>query len=49
LGIRDTGALTVGARADLAVLDEADWRSAVWQLGPSPVSRLFLAGKELSP
>jgi imidazolonepropionase len=49
LGIRDTGALTVGARADLAVLDDADWRSAVWQLGPSPVSRLFLAGKELSP
>jgi imidazolonepropionase len=47
LGFNDTGALVAGLRADLLVLADQDWRSAVWTLGASPVERLFIAGQEM--
>ncbi len=47
LGFNDTGALIAGSRADLLVLADQDWRSAVWTLGASPIERLFIAGQEM--
>lgn len=47
LGLGDRGAIVVGARADLLVLEEADWRSVAYTLGASPVTRVFIAGEEL--
>lgn len=47
LGCSDRGAIVPGARADLAVLDDGDWRSAVYALGMSPVSRLYIGGEEV--
>lgn len=47
LGLRDRGAIVAGGRADLAVLGEADWRAAAWQLGPAPVERIYIGGKEV--
>jgi len=48
LGLGDRGAIAAGQRADLAVLDDADWRTVAWTLGRSPITRLFLGGKEIS-
>ncbi len=49
LGRRDRGHLTVGARADLLILDSPDWRDLAYTLGSSPVHTLFIAGRETSP
>lgn len=46
LGLTDRGALIPGMRADFLVLGEADWRTALWTLGDSPITRRYLAGKE---
>lgn len=47
LGLFDRGALVAGARADLAVLAAEDWRAVAWQLGASPVERLYIGGTEV--
>ncbi len=47
LGLDDTGAIVAGARADLLVLDDRDWRAAPYTLGSSPVATLFIAGQEV--
>jgi imidazolonepropionase len=47
LALGDRGAIVVGARADLVVLEEPDWRSVAYVLGASPVARVFIAGEEL--
>lgn len=49
LGLDDRGALVAGARADLLVLDDTDWRSLIWTLGATPVATRFIAGKEQGP
>ncbi len=49
LGLDDRGALVAGARADLLVLDDTDWRSLIWTLGDTPVAMRFIAGKEQGP
>ena len=48
LGLTDRGAIVTGARADLLVLEDSDWRSVAYTLGASPVARVFIAGEELS-
>lgn len=48
LGLDDRGAVVAGARADLAVLASDDWRVASWQLGPSPVERIYIGGMEVT-
>lgn len=47
LGLADSGAVVPGARADLLVLDDGDWRAAPYTLGSSPVATLFIAGQEV--
>jgi imidazolonepropionase len=47
LALSDRGALVAGARADLLVLEEPDWRSVAYTLGASPIARVFIAGQEL--
>jgi imidazolonepropionase len=47
LALGDRGAMVVGARADLVVLEEPDWRCVAYVLGASPVARVFIAGEEL--
>lgn len=47
LGLADRGALVAGARADVLVLDDADWRSLAWTLGATPVATRFIAGREV--
>ncbi|HRP07627.1 MAG TPA: imidazolonepropionase [Gemmatimonadales bacterium] len=47
LGLADRGAIVPGARADIAVLGDTDWRSAVYTLGMSPVQRMYIGGEEL--
>lgn len=47
LGLTDTGAIVPGARADLLVLADRDWRAAAWTLGASPIARGFIAGEEI--
>lgn len=49
LGLDDRGALVAGARADLLVLDDTDWRTLIWTLGATPVATRFIAGKEQVP
>ena len=46
LGLRDRGALVPGCRADLAVLDAADWREIVYALGRPLAARVLVAGRE---
>jgi imidazolonepropionase len=48
LGLADRGAIVAGARADLLVLEDSDWRSVAYTLGASPVARVFIAGEELT-
>lgn len=47
LGLHDRGAIVTGARADLAVLADRDWRVASYTLGSSPVERVFIGGEEV--
>lgn len=44
LGLEGRGSLSVGQRADFAVLHGADWRDVAYTLGASPVADIFLAG-----
>ena len=48
LGRGDIGRLRPGTRADLLVLESADWRDLPYTLGASPVERIFIAGHEVS-
>lgn len=48
LGFSDRGAIVPGLRADLAVLDDSDWRCIAWKLGTSPIARLFNEGIEVT-
>lgn len=48
LGLADRGAIVPGARADLLVLGDRDWRCVPWALGTSPVERTWIGGEELS-
>lgn len=47
LGLDDRGAVVAGARADLAVLVDTDWRAALWQLGGTAVERTYIGGREV--
>lgn len=49
LGRGDIGRLRPGCRADLLVLESADWRDLPYTLGASPIHRIFIAGREVSP
>jgi imidazolonepropionase len=48
LGLRDTGRLRAGQRADFIITDYPDWRDIVYTLGGTPVERIYIGGKELS-
>jgi imidazolonepropionase len=48
LGLRDTGRLRPGQRADFLITDYPDWRDVVYTLGGTPVERIFIGGKELT-
>ena len=48
LGLRDTGRLRAGQRADFIITDFPDWRDIVYTLGGTPVDRIFIGGKELT-
>jgi len=45
LGLSDCGRLEPGLRADLAVLESADWRDLVYSLGTNPVKEVYVAGE----
>ena len=47
LGRGDIGRIRSGTRADLLVLDSADWRDLPYTLGASPIARRFIAGHEV--
>lgn len=46
LGRRDRGRLVPGCRADLLVLDAADWRELAYRLGGGVVARVVVGGVE---
>ena len=48
LGLRDTGRLRPGQRADFIITDYPDWRDIVYTLGGTPVDRIYIGGKELT-
>ena len=48
LGLRDTGRLRAGMRADFIITDYPDWRDIVYTLGGTPVERIYIGGKELT-
>jgi imidazolonepropionase len=48
LGLRDTGRLQPGQRADFIITDYPDWRDIVYTLGGTPVERIYIGGKELT-
>lgn len=48
LGLRDTGRLRPGQRADFIITDYPDWRDIVYSIGGAPVDRIFIGGKELT-
>ena len=48
LGLRDTGRIRPGQRADFIITDFPDWRDIVYTLGGTPVDRIFIGGKELT-
>ncbi len=48
LGLRDTGRLRAGQRADFIITDYPDWRDVVYTLGGTPVERIYIGGKELT-
>ena len=45
LGLSDRGRLEVGCRADVVVLEGADWREVAYALGTNPVRNVFIAGE----
>jgi imidazolonepropionase len=45
LGLRDTGRIEPGARADLLVLESADWRDLLYTLGANPVREVWVGGE----
>jgi len=45
LGLSDCGGVEPGMRADLAVLESADWRDLVYSLGTNPVRDVFVGGE----
>ncbi len=46
LGLFDRGRLEVGCRADVLVLEGADWREIAYALGQNPVRQVFIGGNE---
>lgn len=46
LGLSDRGSLSVGQRADFAVLHGADWREVAYTLGTSPVAEVWVRGQK---
>ncbi len=46
LGFFDRGRLEVGCRADLLVLEAADWLEVAYSLGHNPVRQVFIGGDE---
>lgn len=49
LGLSDRGYIAEGARADLLLLDDADERLLVYELGSSNVATLIVAGRIIEP
>ena len=45
LGLQDRGRLEIGCRADVLVLESADWREVAYTLGQNPVRNVFIAGE----
>ena len=46
LGLKDTGRLEAGMKADFLVLDSHDWREISYRFG-NAVSKVFISGKEI--
>ncbi len=46
LGLQDRGRLEVGCRADVLVLEGADWREVAYSLGQNPVQQVLIGGHE---
>jgi imidazolonepropionase len=46
LGLHDRGRLELGCRADVLVLEGADWRAIAYSLGQNPVRQVFIGGHE---
>jgi imidazolonepropionase len=46
LGLFDRGRLELGCRADVLVLEGADWREIAYTLGHNPVKKVFIGGNE---
>lgn len=49
LGLFDRGRLELGCRADVLVLEGADWREIAYALGHNPVAQVFIAGSRYQP
>ncbi len=49
LGLFDRGRLELGCRADVLVLEGADWREFAYKLGTNPVRQVFIAGLRYQP
>lgn len=49
LGLFDRGRLELGCRADVLVLEGADWREIAYTLGHNPVAQVFIAGSRYQP
>jgi imidazolonepropionase len=47
LGLQDRGRLEIGCRADVLVLEGADWREIAYTLGTNPMRSVFIAGQEM--
>jgi imidazolonepropionase len=46
LGLHDRGQIAAGQRADLLILDSADWRDLPYAVGGTPIRQTLIAGKE---
>lgn len=47
LGIKDSGRIEEGCRADMLVLHGSDWRELVYTLGANPVKDVWISGRRV--
>jgi imidazolonepropionase len=48
LGLADVGRIAPGMRADLLMLESADWRDLPYTLGDGAIARVFIGGREVT-